>query len=945
MCDFIPKARFNRNKPGAPLFWKCSLLASFWFFCILGTLFGWSNDPFAECHLKFKSAPDKWESSGCFYNVSLDPSLKQRAANELLMLTKSHPKNGWLFFNLGRIYYEMNDPKTPETFEKAAEIFSQKEDFSGAFYAQTNLYKWYFRFEDAAQASIQLDKLGSLVAHMDDLKLKGEYQLQRATHEMQMGQDFEAAYHTLLKTEAIAFPNGPYSMRRDCLTALGSVCIRLGRNDLAKHYYQRLAVIAVGKKDILMEAFAKLHISMATSLAQEQLEEHRLEALQLAKEAAEITTGTHRLDILAEAYRLQGQLELPPASIPVLEKGVAIARELGDPLILADCLGSLAKEIASTSPEKANSLIQEAYEHVVDSEMPWSVLIWLYNRMRVHYETYPAEMALDHAFAALDYVEFTRSSQFLEGSRIGMLSVWAEMYYWLGGMLLTDLPLGQRRSMEQNFQVMERMKARSLLDAMQRPQVETKARADLQIIAKDISKLNRKLFDSQLSVEARGELLTQLHDLEMTYRTANTSPNETVDSPLSSFPTLAEVEATLAPDQAIFAFQISETQNIYGEAIGGSWLLVITRNGTTFHALPDRQQLEPAVRTYLGLLNHQGQDQIFQTVSASLYGRILAPAFVDLDPQIKRLMIIPDGPLHRLPFSSLHAKVAGEPLIENFQFSRIPSATVWWHSRDRQPLSDANGGLVFADPALNNQSQVDDLPNTRSWAMAGGSDLDPLPLSRQEGENVMSHLGTNSQLYFGGDASESQLKQIDLSQFQVLHFAAHAMVDEASPHRSAVILSRGDDEQDGLLQPNEIERLSLQGHMVVLSTCSSASGQILRGEGTMSLARGFIKAGASVVVATLQPLRDDHASFFFDHFYQAIARKHTVASAIQTAQQACIDAGLPPSAWSPVVAICRDDIQLTGVAPPGFAKWPMILLILAFVLATAIIWRTRRPSP
>ena len=79
--------------------------------------------------------------------------------------------------------------------------------------------------------------------------------------------------------------------------------------------------------------------------------------------------------------------------------------------------------------------------------------------------------------------------------------------------------------------------------------------------------------------------------------------------------------------------------------------------------------------------------------------------------------------------------------------------------------------------------------------------------ARSEGRTISWYVSGNSRLLTGLDASESALKTADLQSFGVLHFATHALVDDASPERSAIILTAGASGDDGLLQAREIADL------------------------------------------------------------------------------------------------------------------------------------------
>jgi CHAT domain-containing protein len=164
-------------------------------------------------------------------------------------------------------------------------------------------------------------------------------------------------------------------------------------------------------------------------------------------------------------------------------------------------------------------------------------------------------------------------------------------------------------------------------------------------------------------------------------------------------------------------------------------------------------------------------------------------------------------------------------------------------------------------------------------------------------------LRNGSELWLAADASEHALKAAPLSQFGILHFAAHAVVDDERKERSAVLLAPGSDSEDGLLQLREVIELPLEGRLVVLSSCRSARGLILRGEGVVGFGRAFLQAGSHAVVGGLWPLRDDDAALLFDAFYRSIGEGARVSAALRAAQREAIRDGRPAAAWAGLVVI------------------------------------------
>jgi CHAT domain-containing protein len=193
------------------------------------------------------------------------------------------------------------------------------------------------------------------------------------------------------------------------------------------------------------------------------------------------------------------------------------------------------------------------------------------------------------------------------------------------------------------------------------------------------------------------------------------------------------------------------------------------------------------------------------------------------------------------------------------------------------------------------------------------------------------------------------VKRADLRRFGVLHLATHTVVDDQSPERSGVLLTAEPASEDGLLQIREIVPLHLDGRVVVLSSCRSASGEVLRGEGVMGIARAFFQAGAHTVVASLWPLRDDEGAALFDRFYVHLGEGRSVSASLRGAQRDRRAAGAPAFAWAGLVTLGDGDLVPLpgGRREPDTALWTYpAALALLLLAATALGWALwRRGTP
>src|SRR6185295_12702468 len=163
----------------------------------------------------------------------------------------------------------------------------------------------------------------------------------------------------------------------------------------------------------------------------------------------------------------------------------------------------------------------------------------------------------------------------------------------------------------------------------------------------------------------------------------------------------------------------------------------------------------------------------------------------------------------------------------------------------------------------------------------------PLPYSRREVERI-ADIYKEAQLYLGERATEERAKSVGRDA-RVLHFATHGYIDDRTPLDSALVLtipaelSPGRD--NGLLQVWEIfEGLRLDADLVVLSSCESALGRELNGEGLIGLTRAFQYAGARSVVATLWSVSDQVTAELMARFHRHYAAGLPKDEALRQAQ-------------------------------------------------------------
>ena len=168
-------------------------------------------------------------------------------------------------------------------------------------------------------------------------------------------------------------------------------------------------------------------------------------------------------------------------------------------------------------------------------------------------------------------------------------------------------------------------------------------------------------------------------------------------------------------------------------------------------------------------------------------------------------------------------------------------------------------------------------------AGAAGIALAALPGAAAEGRAVARHFAGGAEVLAGASATELAVRA-RLASARVLHFAAHAVVDDAQPMDSFLALAgAGGADADGRLTADEVYRSSLTARLAVLSGCRTASGRVT-GDGVVGLSRAFFSAGVPTLVASLWDLPDVAGRAILPAFYDGWQRHADAARALRAAQ-------------------------------------------------------------
>ncbi len=234
------------------------------------------------------------------------------------------------------------------------------------------------------------------------------------------------------------------------------------------------------------------------------------------------------------------------------------------------------------------------------------------------------------------------------------------------------------------------------------------------------------------------------------------------------------------------------------------------------------------------------------------------------------LTIVPHGPLLNVPFGALRGS-AGHYLIERYAIHSVPAGGLLTYTGASLHANARSGPvLLVADPS-------------RPPAIAGEPPLPRLPGASAEVRTIAALLpASRTTLLSSDDATESRVVGAVPRQ-AVIHFATHAIVQDADPLASFLALSRpAGASSGGRLTAEAIYRLRLDADLVVLSACRSG-GAITSGDGVAALARAFFYAGAPSLVVSLWDVADQPTSrllpAFYRHWFQGTDKAHALRAA------------------------------------------------------------------
>jgi len=806
--------------------------------------------------------------------------------------------------NLGALYRdEQRYEEALLQYEAALEISREIGDRPNVAIVIHNIggiYAAQGRYEDA------LERYEAALAIKRELGMDSEVTLNSKGSVYVSQGRYEAAL--LQYEEALSIAREVGNRRAECsaLYNIGFVYYRLGHYEEALRQYETVASLARenGYRDIEGKALGGMGVIYS---AQGRLEEAQIKYQASLEKARELSDREAEMAMLTNIGRLHYKKGLYEAALAHYEEALAIAHEIADLEgemearyamgALFDLAGRL--EEALVQYETGLTIALEIGSRAYESNLRYG-LGGVYLRQE-RYETalshYEAALAIereigdvageatvlshigllyqlqDHSHeasamyeAAMPLVESLRTTAGNEQARTGFVAQYDYLYFQA-----IDLYLNSGQAAEAFF-TSERARARSFLDSLATGYIQPDDSEMAQLIEREQEAYQRRQAIADALARARGQATVDdglVADLEADLAAAQ-ADYETV---LDEIAARQDILSSLIPGRGLdYVLDVTELQN----------LLPVDTTLISYFLYPGPEDEEYAVAFVLTKEGFKavelsvGEEQLADQLTLSreidlanphpdslrqLYAWLVAPFEAQL--QTSRLIIVPHGVLHYVPFAAL---TDGERYLgERFVIANLPSASVLPLLQESK--SERGTPLVLGNPF-------------------GSVDMVGLPAAEAEAEAIAALYGDTA--YIGTEATESTV-HAQAGHYGILHIASHAILNAAAPLQSALNLA-ADGTNDGLLHVDEVYGLNLADtDLVVLSACETTVGEdspgdVSPGDDIVALNRAFLFAGAPTVIASLWNVNDQATSILMTSFYTYLKEGWGEAEALRQAQ-------------------------------------------------------------
>ncbi|WP_286755868.1 CHAT domain-containing protein [Roseivirga sp. UBA838] len=306
------------------------------------------------------------------------------------------------------------------------------------------------------------------------------------------------------------------------------------------------------------------------------------------------------------------------------------------------------------------------------------------------------------------------------------------------------------------------------------------------------------------------------------------------------------------------------------------YYLAIAGNRGAFGRQPIDHQFTQELNNFQNLVHHRllfaNRESVdFRTFTNSAYALYTKLMPSGLKGSSQQLTIIPDGALNQLPFEAL---LTGLPSYKTINYKSLDYLI---HQKE----------IAYAFSAAQLLSQIRAQTTTKpakiiAFGEPASQEFSSLKGSTTELQYIKESV-KNSRFYTGPAATKAEWLQSVKSDHNILHLALHASADTLTPLYSSIYFSQGEN-TNNRLQLYELYESGIRSQLVILSACETGLGKWQKGEGVLSLSKGFSYANNPNLIMSLWKVADRATAELFKQFYREIAAGQPVGNSLRQAK-------------------------------------------------------------
>ena len=373
----------------------------------------------------------------------------------------------------------------------------------------------------------------------------------------------------------------------------------------------------------------------------------------------------------------------------------------------------------------------------------------------------------------------------------------------------------------------------------------------------------------------------------------------------------SEIQKLIKEDELFIEYFIGEEKG---------YVAFVSKSKIEIQELIDFGSFKSLALEYYKAISNK-ENNIDKNENRQLFEALKLDAVKEMTPQTKRIILVCDDILNNIPFELLEDN-EGNTLMSNYEIQYQYSARLWQMLKSRKSENKTHDFVGYAYNS-NGEAFVSERSCTQGF-------LSKIRCANPEIESVIEIIDSGSSRKMDDSIEELFEASADT---RILHLATHACLDESNSDLSRIYFN------DTLLTNQDLKLKNINADLVVLSACETGFGEVIKGEGSMSLSKGFFHAGAKSTLVSLWPVDDCATSDLMTYFYQNLKEGQSKDASLRNAKLSYVENANPelrhPYYWAGFIVI--------GDCNPIWTTNSKLVMILGgLLLLTFILFLVKR---